>query len=537
MYLTDTQPNWKRYAWFAAVCAVIYLVVQIVPVTADAFFGTSSEQVIKKSAAEHAAAEFAQSQFNQVPENTHAVHQSNSLLYGYLSKQKRLSDYEKRYGAKFPTDTYQVSASMPDGSTMFIYVHMENGAVVAWNRKDGEKKPGSSFEKRVDAAVAFAVSQGFAKEAIQADKKPLTDGTVQLYISGQDIDEAKLRLSIRTEELSGGQTVITGYKPAFVVPAHYESYVNEQSKLASKLSLIGSILLSIVLFVLAIVYGALYRRHTSFFRGLTLTGIFLAFYLVNNINMTDGLIASFGEDPNASEFAVIAIALTCIVTVVMAAAVYFSLVAGDGLWRSMGRNLWPRMGEPGYGTHVWRSMWLGYLIALILLGAQTVILLVIEKASGAWSTTDVTQSPYNFAAPWLFPLLAWCAAISEEAVYRFFGIGILKRWIRNTFVASLIPSVIWALGHVTYPIFPATTRLFELTIIGLAFSYVFLRYGLITVIFAHAIFNSIMMAISLLFMGSAFNILMGIIYIVLPIPIAILIRYRHNRAPVREIKM
>ncbi|UVI31760.1 CPBP family intramembrane glutamic endopeptidase [Paenibacillus spongiae] len=537
MYLTDTQPNWKMYSWFAAICAVIYLVVQIVPVTADAFFGTSSQQVIKKSEAERAASAFTQSQFNQVPDNTHAVHQSNSLLYGYLSKQQRLSDYEKRYGAKLPTDTYQVSASLPDGSTLFVYVHMESGDVVAWNHYSEQNHIASPPDKAMDAAIAFAVSQGFAKESIQQGKKPLADGTIRLYISGQDFDEAKLQLSIRTEETSSGQTVIAGYKPAFVVPAHYEAYVTEQSKFASMLSLIGSVLLSIVLFILAIVYGVLYRRHTSFVRGLLLTGLFLAFYLVNNMNMTDGLIASFGEEPDAAGYAVVAVAITCIITVVMAAAVYFSLVAGDGLWRAMGRNLWPRMGEPGYGTHVWRSMWLGYLTAFILLGAQTIILLVLEKATGAWSTTDVTQSPYNFAAPWLLPLLAWCAAISEEAVYRFFGIGILKRWLRNTFVASLIPSVIWALGHVTYPIFPATTRLLELTIIGLAFSYVFLRYGLVTVIFAHAIFNSIMMAISLMFMGSAVNIFMGVIYIVLPIPIAAIIRYRHNRTPVREIKL
>jgi membrane protease YdiL (CAAX protease family) len=133
--------------------------------------------------------------------------------------------------------------------------------------------------------------------------------------------------------------------------------------------------------------------------------------------------------------------------------------------------------------------------------------------------------------------MAWCAAISEEAVYRLFGIGLLKKWFKNTFVAALIPTIIWALGHVTYPIFPSTTRLFELTIIGLAFSFMFVRYGFITVLFAHAVFDSIMMAISLMFMGSAVNILTGIIYILLPIPIAWSIRWFDKRTPKRELNL
>jgi len=526
MYPLQSEPNWKLFSWFAAICAIIYLAAQVIPATADTFFGQNSAPVISKAQAEQTAIEFTQKQFDQVPESVHAIHQSNSLLYGYLAKEKQLEDYDKKYGSRMPTDTYQVSATLKDGSHLYLYVHMTNGNIVAWNKLGDGAVPAIS---PLNTALAFAAKQGFPADKLQHETGPTASGIVRLLVTSEAVKEAKLKLTIRVEQNADGKQIVSGYKPAFVVPTSYEAYVNAQSKLASKLSLIGSMLLSFILFVLAIVYAILYRRYTSFQRGLLLTLVFLGFYLVNNFNMTDGIIATFGEEPDAPAYAVVTTVITCVITFVMALSVYFSLVAGDGLWRSMGRKLWMRHGEPGYGSYIWRSMWLGYLLAFILLGVQTVILFVLEKSTGAWSTTDVSQSPYNFSAPWLFPLLAWCAAISEEAVFRFFGIAIMKKWFRNTFIASLIPTVIWALGHVTYPIFPATTRLVELTLVGLAFSYLFLRFGLATVIFTHAIFNSLMMSLSLIFLGSASNILIGIIYILLPIPIAAIMRIWPSR--------
>lgn len=174
-------------------------------------------------------------------------------------------------------------------------------------------------------------------------------------------------------------------------------------------------------------------------------------------------------------------------------------------------------------------MGLGYLIALILLGVQSVIFLVLESAIGSWSTSDATQSPYNIKWLWLMPMLAWCAAISEEAIYRFFGIALFRRWFKNIYVAALIPTILWALGHVAYPIFPFYTRLIELIIIGMIFSYIFLRYSLITAIFVHAIFDSLLMGFSLVSVGGALNIGAAIFYAVLPVPIAYIIRIWHRK--------
>ncbi|WP_308638569.1 CPBP family intramembrane glutamic endopeptidase [Paenibacillus silvisoli] len=529
MNTIQLKPNWKMHGWLAGVGILIYLLIQIVPSTAESFFGTNSEPVIDRSAAEQAASSFVHKQFKTVPESVHAVHQSDSLLYGYLEKNKLTRSYEKKYDAEYPTDTFQVTAKMPDKSEIFVYVHMQKGTVVAWNRLNADFAEPAPKKELADTALAFAASKGFDKSALKLYKIDPVKGQIWYEATDKAIGGAKLILGIRGETLQNGNVLIAAYKPQFKVPADYAGYVSDQKRIANYLSTIGSLFLSFVLFILAIIYASLYRKHTSFVRGIVLSVLFLAMYLANDFNLTDGIIASYGEMARADSIAFVAVIATCLITVIMGLAVYFSLVGGDGLWRGMGRNLWPRFGQPGYGDHVWRSMWLGYLAAFMLLGLQTVIFIILMKVNGSWSTTDVTQSPYNLSWPMLFPVLAWCAAISEEAVFRLFGIGLMKRWFKNSFVASLIPTIIWALGHVTYPIFPSTTRLLELTVIGLIFSFLFLRFGFITVLFAHAIFDSVMMAISLMFMGSASHILLGIVYIVLPIPIAWLIRYADKK--------
>lgn len=527
------QPNWTLYSIFAAIGIVIYIVIQVLPATAQSFFESDTGgQIIEKSAAQQAADDFVRSHFDLQPLGAHAVHQSDSLLYGYLSKEELIDRYDRDYDQAFPTDTFQVNTEMSDDSMLFIYVHMETGKVVGWNRGEASDAAVPGTKEQLEAAIAFAKEQGFKEDDLDVHRQNALNGTVWLKPKGAAIGEAELMLEIRSQQIDDGSIVIAKYKPAFIVPKEYKHYVEQQSTLAMWLSYGGYLFLTFVLFVLAVIYAALYRKHTSFVRGILLTLIFLGFYTVNNFNMTDGILAGLGEDTIADGDIMMAVNLviTTIITILLAVSVYFSLVGGDGLWRSMGRTLWPRFREAGYGDHVWRSMWLGYLAAFTLLGLQTVIFIIWTSMTGAWATSDVTQSPYNMSMPWLLPLLAWCAAISEEAIYRLFGIGLMKKWFKNTFVAALIPTVIWALGHVTYPIFPATTRLVELTILGLIFSFLFLRYGFITAVFTHAIFNSVMMAISLMFMGSLGNILWGIFYILLPIPIAWLIRLWDNRA-------
>ncbi|EXX85832.1 hypothetical protein BG53_14285 [Paenibacillus darwinianus] len=544
MQQANIEPRWNVIYGLGAVCLAIFLLFQVIPGTASSFFSSESPNVIGEIAAEQKASSFVQSQFGGTVSSAAAVHQSSKLLNGYLAKEKLTDAYDKQYGGDYPVDTYQVEvrSTGPDSHATrvhFVYTHMETGEVVAWNELRGDMPEGAtplSYDAAALAAKAFAMERGFRGQELTVRDNAADGGAVVLEVAGAAIGKAQLELTIRAAQAPDDTVTIVDYKPTFRVPSAYIAYVERQDRIAAILTYAGALGGSFVLFVLAIVYAALTRRHTSFLRGLVLTGLFLLFYTVNNLNMYDGIRASIGEAADAETLTNIGIAVQILFTVGIAVSVYFSLVGGDGLWRKMGRNLWLRRGEPGFGDHVWKAMKLGYWAAFIFLGLQTLIFIALEKGIGVWSTSDVTQSPLNFQIPWLIPLLAWAAAISEEAVYRMFGIAVFKKWFRSTAAAAIIPTIVWALGHVAYPIYPWSTRLIELTILGLLFCYLFVTFGYATAVFAHAVINSILFSMPLIFMGTPVNATAGIIYMLLPIAIAWIIRWYDRKFKPRNTK-
>ncbi|MBJ6362227.1 CPBP family intramembrane glutamic endopeptidase [Paenibacillus sp. GCM10012307] len=529
----------KKWAWVSLSGLLIYILLQILPSIASPEASGLQLKLIEKSEAERHAKDFILQEFGQSVLSSHAIHQSSKSLSGYLAKEKLTDTYNKEYDKQFPVDTYQVEVTSPRINSAgavtqyYVYVHMQTGNIVAWNRLgaliDEEQRITNPDEAR-QAVIGFAQKRGFKPEQLDILSQS-EDGshTTVMVLDNTRIGEAKLQLRIQPVKMPDGRTQILTYKPSFKVPASYTDLVARQDKQANAMAFFGNLVMSGLLFVLSIIYAVLYRQHSSFKRGLIMTIVFAVFYIASNYNMADGVMSIMGENPDAELNVSVKLIIASLLSLILAVSVYFALIAGDGLWRQMGFKLWPRFGEQGFGETVWRSMKQGYLLALMLLGIQTLILLVLQYVLGVWTTTDVTQSPYNMKMPWLFPVIAWCAAISEEAIYRLFGIGLLRKWLKNTFIASLIPTVIWAMGHVTYPLYPSTTRLFELVIIGLIFSYILIRFGFITAVFTHAIFNTVMMCVMLFFLGDAVNIAAALFYLVLPVIIAWLLRGLHRR--------
>jgi len=524
-----TQPNWRLLLGAGAAGLLLFLIFQIAPEVSRIIRDPDATRHIAKAEAEAAAVRFAEEHFGGAFEPAGTVHQIQERLYGYLSREDLGEDYEERYGRQYPVETWQVEMHGKRGEVLFVHVHMDTGEVVAWNELPGKGGRKLEFGAASLAARAFAIERGYPEQALHLRGLP-EDGTI-VFDAEDQIGDAKLTLRINVRQAEDGTVRVTSFKPVFEVPDDYADYVERQDQIASILTFAGYMGLSFVLFVIAIIYAALLRRQTSFARGLLLSGIFLVFYQINNINMFDGIRASVGESAQAGPFTVFMTVLQVLYTLGVAVSVWFAFVGGDGLWRSMGYNLWRRRGEPGFGADVWQAMKIGYCAAFALLGLQAVIFLVMENGFGIWSSADVTQSTLNFRWAWLFPLLAWCAAISEEAMYRLFGVGLFKRWFRNTAAACVIPTVIWALGHVAYPLYPWSTRLIELTILGLLFCWLFVRFGFAAALFAHAVFDLVLMATSLMLLGGADAIAAGIFYIVHPVGIAWLIHWWDRRRP------
>jgi hypothetical protein len=204
------------------------------------------------------------------------------------------------------------------------------------------------------------------------------------------------------------------------------------------------------------------------------------------------------------------------------------------MWRERSWNAWPRWKEARFGADVFYGMGRGYLLCIFILGVQQALFLFAGKAFHSFAINDPSQSEYNMLWPALFPTVAWMAAISEEIIFRLFAIIIIQRLLKIRFLAVLIPSIIWALGHTSYSLYPSYTRLFEVTILGIIFSYIFLHYGLITALLTHAIMDSLLMGLSLLYSANNLDYtLMGIFYIILPLILGYFVKLlKHKSRPI-----
>lgn len=143
-----------------------------------------------------------------------------------------------------------------------------------------------------------------------------------------------------------------------------------------------------------------------------------------------------------------------------------------------------------YTKGVAKAVIFGYLIFLIMLGFQAVIFYFGQQYLGVWKEWIKLTQFSSAYIPFLTAfIIGASASLSEEIVYRIFGINFGKKLLKNTFLAILSVSLIWGFGHSQYPVFPVWFRGIEVTLLGLFFGFIFIKYGIIPLLVAHYLFD------------------------------------------------
>jgi hypothetical protein len=133
---------------------------------------------------------------------------------------------------------------------------------------------------------------------------------------------------------------------------------------------------------------------------------------------------------------------------------------------------------------------LGYLLFFIVIGLQSTAFWLGQKFLGVWVEQIRLVEMSSAYLPFLAALvIGFRASLNEEILFRLFGIGLGKRYLKNTALAIFFCSVIWGFGHSEYAVFPTWFRGIEVSLMGLLLGFVFIKFGLVVVIVAHYAFD------------------------------------------------
>lgn len=497
---------------------LIFVIINWMPLFTNELPDEAVSPAISKQEAEAASIEFIERNLNAAVAASFVMFQTEKNLGGYLQKEGLTNTYNNTYQERYPIDYYLVQADTKDNTTFLLRVHMRSGDVIGFERTHpaANQQPAQAS----DIADAYLTSLGY--DITQFSRQTSRSDRMIYESSIHTVGEARLQIHLAVES-----SHIISFVPQFTVPETFMQWLNNQNKSSGWMSL-ASILFSLFVGIAGIIAAVRYREFISFKHGVWLAFIYLITASIHNFNLYPGLKSQLPGTPESGFAAMFTIAFSHLFTFFTAAAVYLALTSGDAMWRKMGFKLWTHWDDRMFGSRIIRAMGHGYMLCFMLLGLQSIMFLVAEQYFNVWSVNDALFSNYNLLLPMLFPLMAWAAAISEEAVYRLFGIALFKKVFRSTSVAVLATSMIWAIGHTSYPIYPAYTRFIEVTIIGLVFGFIMLRFGFLTAVYAHAAFDSILMAFSLIALGGAANGILGLVYIISPALAAVILSKLHH---------
>lgn len=169
-----------------------------------------------------------------------------------------------------------------------------------------------------------------------------------------------------------------------------------------------------------------------------------------------------------------------------------------------------------FSRYVSKLILFGYLLCVILLGLQSVFIYFGNRYLGLWieqlRLVRVSASLIPFYSAFFISLQA---GFSEEVIFRLFGINWAKRYLKSTILAVLFTSLVWGFGHSNYPIFPVWFRGVEVTILGIIYGVVYLRYGLIPLLVAHYLFDAYWGSAAYIFGNSTPYLFGGSIFVIL----------------------
>ncbi len=184
----------------------------------------------------------------------------------------------------------------------------------------------------------------------------------------------------------------------------------------------------------------------------------------------------------------------------------------------------------------------GYLWVPVELAVIAAFYFVTNRYFGWWQPSESLTDPniLGSALPALGPIgMALQAGFMEECLFRAVPLSIAallgQRFGHRGLLIGLalvLQAIVFGAAHANYPGFPAYSRLVELVVPAFIWGLIFLRFGLLTTVILHAVFDLVLMSIPVFLVdgsGSGLNQALVIAAGLTPLVIVLLYRVRAGR--------
>ena len=159
-----------------------------------------------------------------------------------------------------------------------------------------------------------------------------------------------------------------------------------------------------------------------------------------------------------------------------------------------------------------QALLIGGLVGVAQLGFVSAFYALGGRWFGVWSpVTALYDDTLSTPFPAVYALaVGLLPAVGEELLFRLGGISVLTRWTGKPKLAVFFTAIVWASLHATYPQRPFFIRMLELSLVGIGFGFLFLRYGVLASMAAHFTYNA-SLYVPLFWGGSVWYLISGVL--------------------------
>lgn len=414
-----------------------------------------------------------------------------------------------------------------------------SGEVVGFEHLIAEGQDGASLDK----AAARAKAEDFLANVMHRDPAALEfvedmtqqrpkrmDYTFTWKERDWSHNGASHRVSV---EIHGDQ--VGAYSDFVHVPESWmRSYRELRAQNGTASAVDGFFMALLVIGMVVVFIQNLRRKDIRWRAALIFGGITAVLTFLSTLNAFSLVEYSYRTTDTYASFILARISIGLVGAIFQGLAIAFMMAAGESLYREHFPGL---LAVPNYfrrRTIRTKSFLIGVSLGLTLtcfFFAYQTIFYLCANALGAWSPADVPfDNVVNTKLPWVFVLIGGLfPALSEEFIFRLFGIPFLQRLLKQRWLAIVLAAFIWGFGHAGYPNQPFYIRGLEVGIAGVIIGVIMIRYGILATLVWHYTVDALYSALLLLRSGNAYYVGSGAVsagIMLIPLAVAIVLYLR-----------